>query len=143
MNDNLNVSKTVTINAPTEKVWNVLTTPAHIKKFLFGTETTSDWKAGGDIRFHGEYQGKSYEDKGKIIEIKPEKILHHTYWSSMGGKEDKPENYVNVKYLLDKQNGKTNLTITQDGIKTDESKKHLEENWGMVINNIKKVAEEL
>ena len=34
-----------------------------------------------------------------MIDIVSEKLLHTTYWSSMGGKEDKPENYNNVIYV--------------------------------------------
>jgi uncharacterized protein YndB with AHSA1/START domain len=142
MKNNFEVSKIIVIHAPAEKVWEALITPSQIKKYLFGTDASSDWKVGSDILFHGEWQGKSYEDKGKIIAIEPNKLLHHTYWSSLSGTDDRPENYVNVKYIIKNDGTQTLLTITQDGIKTEESKKHLEKNWGQVIENIKKVVEE-
>jgi uncharacterized protein YndB with AHSA1/START domain len=142
MKRKLEVSRSIDIAAPAEYVWKALITPALIKKYLFGTDASSDWKVGSDIRFHGEWQGKAYEDKGKIIAIQPGKLLHHTYWSSIGGTEDKPENYVNVRYTLERNNDHTKLTISQDGVKTEESKKHLEENWGKVIEGIKKVVED-
>jgi uncharacterized protein YndB with AHSA1/START domain len=135
------ISKTIDINAPAEKVWNALTTPQLIKQYLFGTEAISNWTPGSSIVFHGQWQGKTYEDKGKIIAAIPNRLLHHTYWSSMSGSEDKPENYVNVKYKLTPENGHTTLTLTQDGVKTEESKKHLEENWSKVVEGLKKVAE--
>jgi uncharacterized protein YndB with AHSA1/START domain len=142
MKTNMEVSKTISIDAPAVKVWEALTKPELIKKYLFGTEAKSDWKVGSDITFHGEWQGKQYEDKGKIIAIDPNKLLHHTYWSSIGGTPDKPENYVNVKYKLSEKADHTDLTIIQDGVKTEESKKHLEENWGKVSEGIKQVVED-
>jgi len=33
------------------------------------------------------------------------------------------------------------VSLTQDNCKTEEQKKHLEENWGMVLEGLKKVAE--
>ena len=70
---------TTTINAPPSKVWDALTKPALIKRYLFGTEVTTDWKVGSPITYRGEWQGKTYEDKGKILEIEPGKRLASTF----------------------------------------------------------------
>ena len=131
----------ITIDAPVSKVWQALTDPAQIKQYLFGTNTVSDWKKGSPISYEGEWEGKKYKDKGTIIEIVPEKLLHTTYWSSMGGKEDKTENYNNVIYELQPQNGKTMITISQDNIDTEEQLKHMEQNWAMVLDSMKKLLE--
>ena len=131
----------ITIDAPVSKVWQALTDPAQIKQYLFGTNTVSDWKKGSPISYEGEWEGKKYKDKGTIIEIVPEKLLHTTYWSSMGGKEDKPENYNNVIYELQPQNGKTMITISQDNIDTGEQLKHMEQNWALVLDSMKKLLE--
>lgn len=131
----------ITIDAPVSKVWQALTDPAQIKQYLFGTNTVSDWKKGSPISYEGEWEGKKYKDKGTIIEIVPEKLLHTTYWSSMGGKEDKPENYNNVIYELQPQNGKTMITISQDNIDTEEQLKHMEQNWALVLDSMKKLLE--
>lgn len=137
------VSKSsITINAPVNKVWQALTDPAMIKEYLFGTTTTSDWKKGSAITYEGEWEGKKYKDKGTIIDIITEKILHTTYWSSMGGKEDKPENYNNVIYEVAPYNGQTIVTISQDNIDSDEQLTHINENWTMVLTSMKKLLEE-
>ena len=60
----------ITINATAEKVWHALTDPRMIKKYMFGTSVISDWKEGSKIIWKGEWEGKSYEDKGKIIHLK-------------------------------------------------------------------------
>ena len=136
------ISKSSTmINAPVNKVWDALTNPHLIKEYLFGTKTTTDWKKGSPITYEGEWQGRNYKDKGVVVDIIPEKLLHTTYWSSMSGKEDRPENYNNVLYEVEEQNGGTLVTISQDNIKDEEELEHMNENWGIVLDNMKKLLE--
>ena len=138
------VSKSSTIiNAPVSKVWEALTNPSLIKQYLFGTNTITDWKKGSPITYEGEWEGKAYKDKGKIVDIIPEKLLHTTYWSSMSGKEDRPENYNNVLYEVEEQNGGTLVTISQDNIKDEKELEHMNQNWGIVLDSMKKLLEKV
>jgi hypothetical protein len=59
----------------------------------------------------------------------------------MSGTEDKPENYANVTYMLDENDGVTTLTITQDGIKDEAAREHSEQNWQMIFGEMKKMLE--
>ena len=137
------IAKTsISINAPAAMVWKAITTPATIKKYLMDTDVTSDWKEGSPIEYEGEYNGKKYHDKGVIKNLIPEKVFQSTYWSSMGGKADKPENYNLVSYYLEEKDGKTILTLTQDNIHTEEEKEHASQNWAMVLKKLKEVVEE-
>jgi len=138
------VSKSSTIiNAPVSKVWEALTNPSLIKQYLFGTNTITDWKKGSPITYEGQWEGKAYKDKGKIVDIIPEKLLHTTYWSSMSGKEDRPENYNNVLYEVEEQNGGTLVTISQDNIKDEKELEHMNQNWGIVLDSMKKLLEKV
>jgi uncharacterized protein YndB with AHSA1/START domain len=112
-----------------------------IKEYLFGTTTITDWKKGSPISYEGEWEGKKYKDKGAIIDIVPEKLLHTTYWSSMGGKEDKPENYNNVIYELEPRNAQTIITISQDNIENEAQLEHMKQNWSIVLEGMKKLLE--
>lgn len=141
MANKLVAKSSIVINAPVGKVWKALIDPAQIKEYLFGTNAISDWKKGSPLTYEGEWQGKKYKDKGTIIDIIPEKLLHTTYWSSMGGKEDKPENYNNVIYELQPRGESTMVTISQDNITDETGLKHMEENWGLVLSNMKKLLE--
>jgi uncharacterized protein YndB with AHSA1/START domain len=141
MSKRLSVDLSITIDASPAEVWKALTDPAIIKQYLFGTEAKSDWKKGSALTYTGEWQGKPYVDKGEIIDIVPEKLLHSTYLSGNSGKEDKPENYNNVIYQLEPRNGKTFVRLTQDNIESEEGVKKMEENWGMVLEKMKKVVE--
>src|ERR1700745_137661 len=110
----LTAETSITIEVPAAEVWKALTNASLIQKYLKGTQVTTDWKEGSAITYDGEYEGKKYHDKGVIKKIVPEEILQSTYWSSMGGKEDKPENYNLVTYKLDEKDFETKLTLTQD-----------------------------
>ncbi len=136
------ISKTsVTIHAPAAQVWDALTSPELIRQYLFGTNTETDWKVGSDIRWRGEYEGKSYEDKGKILQVLPEKLLQHTYHSAMSGIEDKPENYFNVTYELEETDGETTVTVANSNLPDEKSVAHSESNWSQVLSKLKEVVE--
>lgn len=138
---NMTANATVRIDAPVSEVWKALTTPLIIKRYLFGTEAESDWKVGSPIIFKGEWEGKSYEDKGTILTYELNRLLRYTYWSSMGGKPDLPENYHNVSYILTPDDAATLLTVTQDCVETEKQKKHSEQNWTKVLNALKNLME--
>lgn len=141
MPNKLTSTNSISIHAPVDKVWKALIDPEQIRQYLFGTTAISDWKKGSAITYKGEWQGKQYEDKGEIINIIPGKLLHTTYWSGMSGKEDKPENYAHVMYELKPDGDNTTVTITQDNIEDEAGVTHMNENWGMVLDSMKKMLE--
>jgi uncharacterized protein YndB with AHSA1/START domain len=130
---------TIAFEAPISKVWQGLTDPEIVRQYFFGTNIKSDWKAGSPITFSGEWEGKTYQDKGTILGIDPPTFLKYTYWSSMSGTEDDPINYNNVTYELSEENGTTTLIVTQDGVKSQEAKEHSEQNWQWVFGGLKKI----
>ena len=141
MNETQTAKATITINVPTSKVWEALTKPEWIKQYLFGTEVTTDWQVGSPIRYRGVWQGKPYEDKGKVLQLESGKLLVSTFWSSLSGLPDIPENYKTVRYELSSEDGGTSLTVTQDNNSSEEEVRHSEENWTKVLNGIKRLLE--
>ena len=138
---NLTLKTSIEINAPAAKVWQALTDPTIVKQYFFGTHVKSDWKKGSTITWEGEWEGKSYKDTGTILDIDPGRMVKYDYWSSMSGTENMPENYVDVTYELSENNGKTTLIITQERIKSEESKNHSEQNWQWVFGKMKEMIE--
>jgi uncharacterized protein YndB with AHSA1/START domain len=130
-----------TINTPASKVWDALTKPDLIKQYMFGTEVITDWQVGSSITYKGVWQGKSYEDKGRVLEIEPGKVVVSTFWSSLSGLPDIPENYKTVRYELSITGDVTSLTITQDNNNSQDEANHSEQNWKMVLDGIKKLLE--
>jgi uncharacterized protein YndB with AHSA1/START domain len=131
----------ITINIPASRVWEALTKPGLIKQYLFGTEVSTDWQVGSSIAYRGEWQGKTYEDKGKVLQNEPGKLLVSTFWSSLAGLPDIPENYKTVRYELSSEENGTRLTITQDNNDTQEEANHSTQNWDMVLAGMKKMLE--
>jgi uncharacterized protein YndB with AHSA1/START domain len=134
--------QSITIAAPRSKVWEALTKPELVKKYFFGTTVESTWKKGDPIRFTGEWEGKKYEDKGKILEIEKEKLLKYSYFSSWSGKPDVPENYHNVSYVLNDVPGGTEYIVEQEGLETEAAAEHTEKNWASIMGELRKLLEE-
>src|ERR1700733_4874361 len=142
MKNNFVAEASVSIDAGTQAVWKAITSPDMIKKYLMGTTVNTDWKEGSPISYEGEYNGKKYKDKGVIKKIEKGRVFQSTYWSSMGGKEDKPENYNLVTYTLLPNGEKTTVTIRQDNVQSEKEKDHATENWRSVLKKLKAVVEE-
>ncbi len=131
----------VRIHASAHEVWGALTRPELIEKYFFGTKVETDWKPGSPVVFRGSFKGKSYQDKGKVLEVVPNQRLVHTYWSSMAGEPDRPENYKTVAYELKPEADGTLLTLTQDRNASEEAREHSEHNWQQVLQGLKDVVE--
>jgi uncharacterized protein YndB with AHSA1/START domain len=133
---------TVTIHATPSEVWNALTNPEKVKQYMHGTDMSTDWKKGSPIVWKGEWKGRSYEDKGTVLAVEPQKLLKYTHWSPMGGSEDKPENYHTVTYELAGEDGRTTLTLTQDNnASQEEADRMAADNWGPVLDGLKETVE--
>jgi uncharacterized protein YndB with AHSA1/START domain len=141
MNSKFTAKARTIINAPASKVWEALTTPEIIKQYFLGADIISDWKVGSPIIYRGEWKGKPFEDKGKILEFEPEKRLVSTHWSPLSGVPDAPENYHTITYELRGQNGSTEVTITQDNNGSEEENLESEKNWNTMLDGMKKLLE--
>jgi uncharacterized protein YndB with AHSA1/START domain len=130
------------IAAPPEQVWRALTDPELIKKYMFGSEVRTDWKPGSPITWQGEFEGRKYMDKGEIIAVEPGRRLEITHFSPLTGQEDRPENYHRVSYELQQTDGGTSLRLTQDNSSSAEEAEHSAATWQMMLDGLKKVAEQ-
>ncbi|RAX46052.1 ATPase [Arthrobacter sp. AQ5-06] len=141
MPGNLVATSTITIDAPADRVWKVITDPAAVKEFMFGADLVTDWTEGGPIAWRGEWEGKPYEDKGEILEVEPGRKLVHTHFSPLGGEEDKPENYHTLTWTLEDQDGATTLTLSQDNNANEDAAEHSKGMWDMLVADVKEIAE--
>ena len=133
--------KTLSIKAPASRVWEALTTPEWIKKYLFGTQAISDWKVGSPIIFTGTWEGKEYKDKGTILKFEKEKVFQYNYWSSFSTLPDLPENYSVLTFELSARGGQTELSLTQNNIPTQAALEHSSSNWEGVLQTMKGLLE--
>lgn len=130
-----------TIHAAVPRVWAAITRPEQVKKYFFGTDMVTSWQPGTPIFFRGEWEGKPYEDKGRVLKFDPEKMLEYDYHSSWSDLPDLPENYQIIRYALKAKGNGTVFTITQRNIDTLEKKVHSVQNWTALMKEMKKLLE--
>lgn len=141
MEKNIIAEVSVQITAEKRSVWDALINPDKIKIYFFGTGLSTTWVPGAPIKFSGEWQGKTYEDKGTVLSYKEQEMLQYTYWSSMSGKEDKPENYVTITYRIGGDDGNVTVTVIQENIPDIKTRDHSIENWTKILTDLKKMLE--
>src|SRR5262245_37807864 len=141
MNHNLIAKASIAINAPRHAVWEALVNPDAVREYMFGARVVSDWREGSPILWRGEWQGKHYEDKGIILQIKPDRRLQYSRFSPLSGLPDKPEHYHTVTIDL-AGDGTTEVTLAQDRNTSEEARVHSEKNWKMMLEGLKKFVEQ-
>jgi uncharacterized protein YndB with AHSA1/START domain len=131
----------IAIDAHAESVWAALTTPELRKQWFFGVDTETDWSVGGPIVHRGEYEGQPYVDKGTVLAFEPPALLVHTHWSSVSGVPDLPENYQTVSWRLEEHEGQTDLTVTDDNIRSEEARATSDQAWVAALTKLKELVE--
>ena len=131
----------ITINAPVQKVWETLTQPELVKLWQYGSDLMTDWKVGSDIKFRAEWEGKIFEQWGKVLEIKTNELIKYSLFAPRPGLEDKPENYFIMSYSLSSENGTTKLQIIQDDNRPNAVQEEPQGEENPVLKSLKMIAE--
>lgn len=135
-----NISK-ITVNAAPQKVWDVLTKPELIKLWQYGSELVTDWKVGSDIRFRNEWDGKIFDQWGKVLEIRSLQLVKYSLFVPRPDLEDKPENYFIMSYVLTADNGQTKLEIIQEDNRSNSVQEDPQGEESPVLQALKNIAE--
>jgi uncharacterized protein YndB with AHSA1/START domain len=132
----------VIVGAHPSAVWSALTDPEQVKSWMVGTTLTTDWQVGSPITWKGEMNGTPYEDKGEVLEVDERNRLSMTHYSPLMGQEDRPENYHTVTYTLTPtRDGRTTLTLEQDGNESQEQAEQFSQNWQGMLETLKESVE--
>jgi uncharacterized protein YndB with AHSA1/START domain len=132
---------TIMISASLQKVWDALTNPALVKLWQYGSVLTTGWQVGSPIRFTTEWEGKVFEQWGKVLEVQPNQLLKYSLFAPRPDLEDKPENYFTMSYVLSVANGQTKLEIIQEDNRPGAVQEALQGEENPVLQGLKKVAE--
>jgi len=137
-------NKTIHINAPTSKVWDALTNPELMKKWMSETkiDIITDWEVGNPIVIRGTLNGKNFENNGTVLQFELEKILQYNYLSSLSRLPDKPENYSVLEFRLTPMENQTTLTLALSNFPTETIYKHLAFYWNVTLEILKRMIEE-
>lgn len=136
----INISK-LSIQATPEKVWQVLTQPAFVKLWQYGSQLQTNWKVGGKIKFITEWEGKVFEQWGTVLEFTPPVKLRYSLFAPRPGVEDKPENYFEMIYSLTAGNGQTQLEIIQEDHRPTAVQEPQQGEENPILKLLKQVAE--
>jgi uncharacterized protein YndB with AHSA1/START domain len=129
------------IPAAPDKVWKALTSREGMKAYMMGADVDADWRVGGQIRMHGEYQGKRFEDRGEVRSFEPERRLAYTHES--GSAPGEPHL---VTFELEPRGEGTEVTVTQAAADGGEHADHAknkamyEETWAKMLEGLERAV---
>lgn len=143
------IKNSIQIKASAATVWDALVNPEKTKIYMFGCEAVSTWNIGDELLWRANYEGKEMVFvKGKVLEFVPTKKLVYSTFDPNSAMEDIPENYLNVTYLLQEENGETKFTVTQgDYSQVSEGERRYQESynngegWNPILLQIKDLVE--
>lgn len=148
MNKDLVVTAATMINAPADEVWDALTDPKSIKKYMFGTDVESNWQPGSPIIWKGKWRGAAYEDKGIILNMEPERRIRYIHFGLPSDQPEwpehyRPEHYHTVTIELSEASGgdRTQVVLTQDNNASQQEAEHSEKNWRIMLFGLKDLLE--
>jgi len=144
MSPELVVRESITIDAPPEKVWEVLTEPRWTKQYMYGCEIVSDWKPGGSFAWRGG-DGITYV-KGTLRASEPGARLEFTTFDlNAKDLQDIPSNYTTVTMVLSRTGKSTELGVAQGdfaAVANGEKRYSEAQGWGAILKQIKQLAEQ-
>ena len=138
-------NKVVIIHAPTSQVWQALTAPELMKKWMMPDlelNISTDWKLGSPMIIRGTMNGKAFENNGKVLQFEPEKILQYSHLSSISRLPDRPESYTLIEFRLQPTENQTTVTLTLSNFPTESIYQHLVFYWNVTLEVLKKMIEE-
>ena len=142
---NKKVEKTISINTFPSKVWEYLTDPNLMKKWMgepeMNIEISTDWVVGNPILIKGFHYIK-FENKGTVLQFDPHKIVQYSHLNSISRLPDMTENYAIITFLLTPNENQTLLTVKIENFPTESIYKHLDFYWQSTMTILKKFIEQ-
>ncbi|HLP14563.1 MAG TPA: SRPBCC domain-containing protein [Flavobacteriales bacterium] len=133
------------IHAPVSNVWNAITNPIVMKQWIYDTEVeiSSSFEKGSSFILKGDLHGMSFENKGRIWEFEPQQRFIYDYVSSLSGPDQDELDATFVHFELESRGEYTLLKLTVENARTEVDFKHLELYWGVTLDVIKNLVENL
>jgi uncharacterized protein YndB with AHSA1/START domain len=132
---------TIKINASRQKVWDTITKAELVKLWQYGSDLITTWEIGSDIKFRTEWEGRIFEQWGKVLEVRPNELVKYSLFAPRPDLEDKPENYFIMSYVLTQQDGLTQLVIIQEDNRPNAIQEPRQGEENPVLKSLKQLAE--
>lgn len=141
------IEKTVEIAAAPAQVWDVLTRPEHIVRWLaepeVGATVQTSWEVGSPIVIRGHLY-EPFEVRGTVLRVEPPTRLVYSHLSSLSRLPDLPENYAELDFQLSPLSdapSRTRLVLTIRGCATESIYRHLNFYFGPTLAVLKRRVE--
>lgn len=126
----------IVVDADRHAVWRALTDPERIAEWMNAT-VTSIWTEDAEISWHGEWEGRSFADHGRITTYLPESTLQMTRATA----SDDPDARHTLSFdLSDGDGGGTRLVVTQDNNTDPEAMERSRRTWAAWLDRLAAVA---
>src|ERR1700722_4355984 len=133
----------ITINAPRDVVWVVVTLPEYVRQWQYNSELTTDWTVGHPIRFSAEWQGQTFEQWGTVLEFDEPSRLRYSLFAPRPGLDDIPENYFTMTYELTDVDDGTRGTFIQEDPRASGDDEDRDDDDNPVLMALRDVAESI
>jgi len=145
------VNKTIEINAPASKVWDVLTSPESTAKWAPEFSGGSQFQIESDWELDSPVLWKDQDDKviveGNVTAREPEKLLRFTVFDVRSPEKPPVTEEDGITYRLSGKNGETTLQVLQgDFSAMSDREKYRDMSakiWDRVLPKVKRLAERM
>ena len=80
-------------------------------------------------------------EKGTILQYRPERLLQYSHWSDLEQLPDLPENYRNWTFRIESGDASVVLSVTEDNIPDETKRARSDDFWSGVLSTIKGIVE--
>jgi len=133
----------MTIGAPSSKVWDALIDPEKIKQYILASDVVSEWREGSSIVWKSEFQGKPFEIHGTILRLEPQRLLEFDQSRPIfrASQVIRSSDYHRVTIELADEGARTHLSLIEHGNATEQELAHSQGGWQLALGNMKALLE--
>ena len=142
------IEREVLIEAPQQRVWDLITQPEHLEKWWASAGAEVDLRVGGHLTMKFKHEGMEGPYVCLIEEVDEPRAFAVRWAPWAGGAPVEPGNSTHIQFTLTAEGDATRLTVVESGFsELDYSdadvKEHFESNvngWGVVLDSLNKLA---
>lgn len=138
----IKLSKSRTIAATPETVFDTITQPDHIVCYFPVTSVEIDPKTGGALTIRGEAGEEPFTDYGIIEHFERPTHFQYRYWSTNHGTERTDANHMTIDYRIEPvDSGSVVLHLQHINLLTDERRTQMDAVWDHLLSALQNYAE--
>ena len=107
------IETNVLIDAPRERVWQLITSPEHVGRWFGDAGAEIDLRPGGEMAFTWERHGTV---RGRVEAVEPPRRFAWRWLTAVGATDEpRPGNSTLTEFTLDDEDGATRVTVVETG----------------------------